>query len=250
LLRDIPDSFDRALIRDGKRPPDVHLARSQHGAYRAEIERAGYAVTVLPSDDEHPDCVFIEDTAVVIGRTALITRPGAPSRMGETGPVAEALRARFGLAEVNAPGTIDGGDVMVIGGTVWVGRSARTNDEGIASLADVVDDQGYELVVVPVESVLHLKSAVLPVGAETVVVTPGAVDESLLSGLQVVHEDAGERHMFSALPLRDGRVLVTEGAPRTASILEAIGIDVHPLDVSEILAADGGLTCMSILYST
>jgi dimethylargininase len=250
LLRAIPSTFDRALVGEGGRSPDVGLARAQHAAYRAEIERAGYAVEMIPADDDHPDCVFIEDTAVVIVEVALITRPGAESRRGETGPVAESLGARFGLAEVLAPGTIDGGDVMAIGGTVWVGRSARTNEAGIATLADVVAEQGHDLVVVPVESVLHLKSAVLPVGADTVVVTPGAVDESLLDGLRIVHEEPDERHMFSSLPLRDGRVLVTDSAPRTAGTLEALGIDVHPLGVSEILAADGGLTCMSILYST
>lgn len=248
LLREVAATFDRAIVGDRGRSPDVDLARKQHAEYRNQIAAAGYEVETLVADDDHPDCVFIEDTAVIVGELAVITHPGANSRVGEIGPVADVLGERFPLVHVEAPGTLDGGDVMILGDTLWVGRSDRSNDIGIATLRDAAGEQGLDVIVVPITEVLHLKSAVLPVGPDTVVVTNGTVDESLLGDLRILREDPEERHRFSALPLRDGRVLVTGAAPRTAAMLSNEGFDVHALDVSEILAADGGLTCMSILY--
>ena len=248
LIRGIPDTFDQAILGPSGRAPDVALARRQHSAYREQLEASGYAVESIPADDDCPDCVFIEDTAVIVGETALITRPGAPDREAEVPPVADFLRQRFDTMVVEPPGTLDGGDVMILGANVYVGASKRSNGDGIAQLEALVKRQGMNLVVVPVEGVLHLKSAVLPVDDTTVVVTPGTVDESLLDGLRILHEPESERNRFSALPLADGRVLTTASAPQAAVLLEGIGLVVSPIDVSEILAADGGLTCMSILY--
>jgi len=248
LIRSVPDTFDQALVRDGRPSIDVGLARAQHDRYRKHLEVAGYDIEEVPTDPEFPDCVFIEDTAVVIGSTAIVTRPGAPSRRGETGPVAAALSSRFRLVDIEAPGTIDGGDVFIMKGVVYVGRSERTNEAGVDQLRAVAADQGLDLVPVSVNGALHLKSAVLPVDDETVLVAPDAVDEASLRGLRVVYEVAAERLRFSALPLRDGRLLVTASAPQTAAVLEALGHDVVPIDVSQIQMADGGLTCMSILF--
>ena len=248
LIRPIPDTFDQALVRHGSPSIDVGLARVQHDTYRKHLEAAGYEIEQVPTDPEYPDCVFIEDTAVIIGSTAVITRPGAASRRGETGPVAVALREHFALVEVESPGTIDGGDVFITNDVVYVGRSQRTNHDGIAQLRSVATAHGLDLVAVGVHDALHLKSVVLPVDDETLVVTPNAVDETALVGFRLVYEANSERHRFSALPLRDGRLLVTSGAPETAATLEATGYDVVPIDVSQIQAADGGLTCMSILF--
>lgn len=248
LIRGVPDSFDRAIVSPTGRAPDVGLAREQHDVYRDQLQKAGYTVETVPTDDDCPDCVFIEDTAVILGKTAVITRPGAPERQAEVRPVADFLNGRLPTIYIEAPGTLDGGDVMILGGIVYVGASKRSNREGIDQLGAVAVRQGLDLVVIPVEGALHLKSAVLPVGDQTVVVTPGTVDESLLTGLHLVHEREDERFSFSALPLVDGRVLTTSSAPQTASALEEMGFAVTPIDASEILAADGGLTCMSIIY--
>lgn len=248
LLREISGEFHRAVISEHGRPPDIALASEQHAVYRSHLEEAGYEVAVIPGDDRYPDCVFVEDAAVILGHTALITLPGADSRVGEIEAVDTVLAEQLRTTHVSRPGTLDGGDVMQIGGRLWVGRSDRSNVEGIQQLTEVAGIEGIPVTVVPVRGVLHLKSAVLPVGAETVVVTPGTVDETLLEGLEVLHEDESERHRFSALPLRDDRVLVTDAAPRTGEMLASRGVRIEPIDVSEILAADGGLTCMSILY--
>lgn len=247
LVREIPSSFHNAIVSGSGRSPDVEIAREQHRRYIKALEEEGYQVEVMAADEAHPDCVFIEDAAVIVGSTAVITRPGAPERRGELGPVAERLGALFPLAHIEEPGTLDGGDVMILGDTVFVGRSERTNDEGIAQLADIAAEQGRRTVTVPVQGVLHLKSGVLPVTLDTAVVTPGTVDEGLLADLRLIHEAPSERRRFSALPLASGAVLVTASAPGTGQAVSDLGLDVIPIDVSEIQAADGGLTCMSIL---
>lgn len=249
LLREVADTFDRAIVSESGRPPDVALARAQHGRYKDLLGDAGYVIEVVAADNAHPDCVFIEDTAVVLGEVAVATRPGADARRGEVEPVAGLLETRMAVSRIEAPGTIDGGDVMVLGDTVYVGRSARTNDDGIAQFDAIARSQGMSVKPVPVREVLHLKSAVIPVSNTTVVVTPGTVDESLLTGLRIIHEAPHERHAFSALPMWNENVLVTESAPATTESLNGLGLTLIPIDVSEIQAADGGLTCMSILMS-
>lgn len=247
LLRGIASTFDRAIVSEAGRPPDVDLARAQHHRYAQALANAGYDLEMIAADEAHPDCVFVEDTAVVVGSTAVITRPGARERQGEVGPIADVLETRFPLARIEAPGTLDGGDVMILDGTVFVGRTKRTNDSGIAQLAEAANSEGLTVTAVPVHGALHLKSAVLPIADTTVVVTPGTVDETLLTGLRILHEARHERHKFSALRLASGEVLATANAPTTARMVADLGISVTPVDVSEIQAADGGLTCMSIL---
>lgn len=247
ILREVSPRFADAIVAHGGRRPDTDLAMEQHGRYRAAIEAAGYEVETLEGDPDYPDCVFIEDTAVIVGEIAVATRPGAEARRGEVGPVVSRIGKLRELRAIEAPGTLDGGDVMILGTTVYVGRSLRSNDEGISQLADAAASQGMSTVAVPVSEVLHFKSAVLPVDANTVVVTPGTVDEGLLEGLRIIHEADHERHRFSALPLADGTVLVTANAPDTTAVLAGHGLRPVPIDVSEIQAADGGLTCMSIL---
>lgn len=248
LLREIPDTFDRAIVSDPDATIDVTQARNEHAEYSSRLERARYEVVVVASDPDHPDCVFIEDTALVVGETAVTTRPGAPSRRGEVGPVAKALERWYPVVSIEAPATLDGGDVIVLSDKVLVGRSKRTDPGGIAQLASIVSRAGLETLVVPVHEGLHLKSAVLPIDGETMVVTPGAVEESRLDGFRLLTEHETERFRFSALPLADGSVLVTESAPRTAESLHGLGFDVVPIDISQIQAADGGLTCMSLLF--
>ena len=247
LIRGIPDSFGQAL-RQNPSELDIELARSQHGAYAQRLAEAGYTLEEVPSSNQHPDCVFVEDAAVVVGEVAIVCRPGAPSRRGEVGPVADSLATWFPLTTIHPPGTVDGGDVLVVNGTVYVGLSSRTNREAIDQMTSVANSQGLAVRAVEVEHVLHLKSAVLAVDDETIVITPNTVDEAIFDGLQILYEAEAERNRFSALPLPDGTVLVTANAPETADLVSARGLDVVPIDVSEILAADGGLTCMSIRF--
>lgn len=248
LVRPVPDSFAQALVRDGSPTLNPLVAGQQHQNYQHLLAAAGYTIEEVPTDENCPDCVFIEDTAVIIGSVALIARPGARSRRPETGPVAAALQSHMPTVVVTEPGTIDGGDVFRMDRTVYVGRSRRTNREGIEQLHKIAAGQGLEVVTVGVFDTLHLKSAVLPVDGDTVVVTPNSVEEDQLLGLRIIYEDDVERFRFSALPLRDGRLLVTENSPRTTATVESAGYETVAINVSELQAADGGLTCLSILF--
>ena len=249
LFREIPDTFDQAIVRRGTPNIDVGQARKQHSAYRQHIEGAGYATTMLAADARFPDSVFVEDPVVIVGRTALITRLGTASRVGEEVLVAEMLAFHLDIVSMAPPATLEGGDVFIVNETIYVGRSERTNQEGINQLSEVAAQHELGVVPVDVSGVLHLKSAVLPIDSETVVVTPGTVDESMLAAFRVIHEDDTERHRFSALPLQSGVVIVTKDSPRTSEQVAALGQEVIPIDVSEIQAADGGLTCMSVMFS-
>ena len=248
LVRGVPDSFIDALRRKSGPALDADLARNQHGAYVAALESAGYAIETVAADERHPDSVFVEDTAVVVGSTAVIARSGALSRRGETPPVAAALASRFSTTAIVRPGTLDGGDVMQIGGSVYVGRSRRTNRNGIDQLAAICATLDLPVTTVDVDDALHLKSIVLPLDDETVLVTANGVDEEALKDLQVVHQAESKRHRCSALPMPDGRLMVTANAPATADMLAKAGYVVVPIDVSELQAADGGLTCLSIVF--
>jgi dimethylargininase len=247
LIRGIPTSFANALVQHGRPTLDPAVARRQHAEYRARLSGAGYAIAEVPTDEACPDCVFIEDAAVIVGSVAVITRPGAASRRPETAPVAEALKSYRTVTWIESPATLDGGDVFTMNSTVYVGLSKRTNLEGIAQLRPIVASENLRLQVVKVVDTLHLKSAVLPVDDETVVVTLASVDQSALGDLRILYEDTAERHRFSCLPMLNGHLLATESSPRTNEMLATAGYLVDPIDVSELQAADGGLTCMSII---
>jgi dimethylargininase len=248
LVRGIPDTFERALSSAPSAQLDVEQARAQHQTYLSHLQMSGCQVVAVAPDARHPDCVFVEDTAVVVGDQVVVTRPGAPSRRGEVGPVAETLRKWFSAKVIEEPGTVDGGDVIVTSDRVLIGRSSRTNAEGVAQLSRMVSATGLRPVEVRVDDGLHLKSAVLPLDEESAVVTPGAVEESALTGYRLIREDDEERFRFSALPLPNGTVLVTASAPRTVATIDDLGYAVVPIDISQIQTADGGLTCMSILF--
>lgn len=247
LIRAVPDSFADALVV-GERPSiDVAKAREQHRRYRTVLEGAGYSVNRISADEAHPDCPFIEDAAVVLDSLAVITRPGAPQRRGEIGPVEAALRPLLPVRHIEAPATIDGGDVLRVGSTVYVGRSTRTNDAGFRQFAEHAAADGLAAVAVPVSGVLHLKSAVVAVDDETLLIAADCVDPGLFAAYRLIEKAKGEEHLASLLRLRGGLLAMTTAAPQTTARLRAAGFDLELIDSSEFQAADGGLTCLSIL---
>jgi len=247
IVRGLPNSFANALSAVAPEPPiSVALARQQHRAYCDALGELGASLTVLPADEASPDCVFVEDTAVIAGGVALITRPGAPSRQAEPGIVAAALAAHLEIARMAAPATLDGGDCMRLGTTIYVGRSARTNDAGISRLAQVFATRGLR--VVPVElpaGVLHLKCVVSPLGADRVLLAEGSLDPGLFPHPVIV--PAAETYAANAVAI-GSRVIVAEGFPRTLEVLSAAGFTPHPVPTSEVRKADGSLTCQSLIW--
>ena len=248
IVRSVPASFADALCAEPPDPPiDVAQARAQHADYVRAIEAAGADVVAVAADEACPDCCFVEDVAVLLGDAALVTCPGAPSRRGEVDPVAAALAARMDVVRMAAPATLDGGDCLLLGSTIYVGRSSRSNSEGIARLA--AEARAHGLTVVPVDmppGVLHFKSFCSPLGDDTVLVAEGAISPATFTGARVLLAPAAERHAGNAVVV-GSTVLVAAGAPATQALVAAAGFTAVPVDTSEMRKADGALTCLSIV---
>lgn len=244
LVRSIPSSFSQALCAVAPEPPiDVAVARSQHAAYCAALAACGAAVETIAAEEACPDCCFIEDTAVVIGDRALITRPGAPSRRAETAAVAAALGRWLEVVAMTEPATLDGGDCLQVGDTVYVGRSGRTNALGIAQLS------ALGLRVVPVElprGVLHLKCVCSPLGDGRILLAEQSIPAGVFEA-DVVWVPASEAYAANAVAI-GGQVIVADGHPRTRDALAAAGFTVHAVPTSEVRKADGSLTCQSLVF--
>ena len=254
ITRQVSPAFAACELTHLTREPiDVGLARRQHAAYEALLEELGCEVEHLPEEGELPDSVFVEDAAVVVDELAVITRPGAESRRGETVSVEAALARHRPLARIEAPATLDGGDVLRLGRRLYVGLSARTNREGVEQLAALLAPFGYAVEGVPLDGCLHLKTAVTEVADGTLVINPAWIDRGAFAAYEQVEVDADEPFAANALRITgvgDGDTVVLPAAfPRTAERLAARGLQVRTLDVSEIAKAEGGLTCCSILIA-
>ncbi len=250
LCREVSASFDRALTRHALPAPiDVARARAQHAAYVAALRQAGAEVIVLPAEDAMPDACFVEDTAVVAGGLALVTRPGAPSRQAEPPAVAAALARHVPTETMHAPATLDGGDCLRLGTRLYVGRSARTNAEGLARARAVFAHRGVTVAELPVEGALHLKSVCSPLGDDVVLVAEGALRAGAFGGARELVVPAEEAPAANAVTV--GRTaLVAAGFPRTARLVAAAGYEVLLVDNSELRKADSALTCLSIVIGS
>jgi dimethylargininase len=227
---------------------DLERARAQHWAYERALEGLGVEVRQLSAGAAMADSVFIEDTAVVVEEVAVITRPGAESRRGETAAVAAALAAYRPVARVEAPGTVDGGDVLVAGKRVFVGRSSRTNEEGIRQLGRILGERGYRVEGVEVRGCLHLKSAATEVGEGLLLVNEAWIPPTAFAGLERVAVDPSEAYGANALRVGDG-VLYPAHFPRTRERLARRGVRTVAVACDELAKAEGALTCCSLLFS-
>jgi dimethylargininase len=247
IVRAVPETFPEALVRGTKPTIDLDRARAQHAGYLQALTDAGYELDVVTADDAHPDCPFVEDVAVALDQISIVTRPGAVSRRGEVEPVAAVLGSHRELRRITAPGTVDGGDVLTIGRRLFIGRSERTNAAGIRQFAAFAAAAGYATTPVGVTGVLHLKSAVSRLDDETLLIAPGTVAETMFSDYRIIPKAEDEIHLASTLAMRNGRLLMTDNAPVSSERVTAAGFAVDVIDMSEFQAADGGLTCLSIL---
>lgn len=250
ITRDVSASVAACELTHVDRAPiDVAVARAEHAAYERALAEAGCEIVRLAADDAHPDAVFVEDTAVVLDELAIVARPGAESRRGETAAVAEALAAYRPLATIDAPGTLDGGDVLRLGRRIWVGVGARTNEAGLASLRAHAAPLGYDVRGVATRGCLHLKTAVTAVADDLLLVNPAWVDAAAFDGLRALDVDPAEPFAANAL-LVHGRVLHGAHFPRTRLRLEAAGVSVVPVPAAELAKAEGGVTCGSLLVTS
>ena len=248
LTRKVSPVIDRCeLTHLGRVAIDVQAAERQHQDYENCLAGLDCRVESLPAEPDLPDSVFVEDAAIVLDELAVITRPGAPSRGRETATVAAALERYRKLRWIEAPGTLDGGDVLIVAGNVYVGRSARTNESGFEQLRGILAPLGYALASVPVRSCLHLKSAVTRVGRDRLLVNPSWVDEEVFHGLALTQVAPSEPFAANALLIGDA-VVFPAAYERTAERLVSAGIAVTLIDVSELAKAEGGVTCCSLVF--
>jgi dimethylargininase len=237
---------DCELTHLSRVPIDVDRAAVQHGEYERALARLGAEVVPVPAAPAHADSVFVEDTAVVVREIAVIARPGAASRRGETSAVAEVLRGFRPLALIDAPGTLDGGDVLRLGRVLYVGLSGRTNMEGAAQLRGHLAPFGYEVRTVAPTGCLHLKTAVTAIGDDAVVLNAAWIDPATFAHYQVVQVDPREPFAANVVRVHDA-LLMADAFPRTRERLEARGARVAVVDASELAKAEGAVTCCSIL---
>jgi dimethylargininase len=247
VVRGVPSTFDQAITPSGPAVPiDVRLAREQHLRYCSALRGAGLALIKIESDDRFPDCVFIEDTAVVVGDKAIIAEMAAQSRRGETDAVERRLSEFLKIDYIEPPGTLDGGDVLRIDARIFVGLSKRTNREAADQLATILGPDGFEVVTVDVRHVLHLKSACTHVGEDLILLRPGYLDEAAFDAYRTIIVPDSEPHAANCLSI-NGRVLIPTGAPRTRAMLNEHGYTMVELEISESRKAAGLLTCSSII---
>jgi dimethylargininase len=245
LTRPVPTSIAHCELTHLERQPiDLAVAAAQHQQYERALAAVGCDVRHLPATDDLPDSVFVEDTAIILDEIAVMTHPGAESRRAETSSVAKALSQLRQLAWLEAPATIDGGDVMRIGKQLYVGLSTRTNERAIDSLRRILALYGYDVTPVDVRGILHLKSAVTPLPGGAVLLNGAFIDRSIFDN--VIEVDSSEPMAANVLTIGDD-VLCAQAFPRTRERLEKQGFRTTAVDLSELAKAEGALTCCSLI---
>jgi dimethylargininase len=255
IVRPPARNFAAGLSSAAEGPPDVERALEQHAGYVRALRDCGLEVTCLDPDAAFPDATFVEDTAVVTGRGAILTRPGAPSREGEVRSIGESLRDFYSdLRAIAAPGTVDGGDICEADGHFLIGVSARTNEHGAHQLAQHLGRLGYASSVIDIRAkpaLLHLKSGIAYLG-DGVWVADGAILDDVRSrkGIEVrgsISVSPAEAYAANCVRVNDA-VLLAAGYPLMSAALESRGCRLLHLEMSEFKKMDGGLSCLSLRF--
>jgi dimethylargininase len=251
IVRPPSENFADGLTRLDLGKPDYRLALEQHEAYCRALEACGLSLTRLLADNRYPDSTFVEDTAVLTERGAVVTRPGAASRLGEIDEIKRVLlRDYTQLFELRGPGTLDGGDVCEAGDNFFIGISERTNQDGARQLAAFLIKLGYGSTLIDVRGVsniLHLKSGLAHLGGNRLLVIDELKDYKEFSGYELIGIDQTEAYGANCLLIND-RVLIGSGFPRLRQELERLNYKTVVLDMSEFQKMDGGLSCLSLRY--
>ena len=232
-----------------RQPIDLSKAREQHRAYEQLLEKLGATVISLAAEPDLPDSMFVEDPAIVLDELAVILPLGTKSRQPEAESLGKALAPFRELAYITAPGSIEGGDVLRINRTLFVGLTTRTNSEGIRQLGEILAPNNYKVVGVPVTGCLHLKSAVTYLGGNTLLANRQWFDAAPFAGYDWIDVAPDEPHAANALALGD-TVIFPASFPKTRAKIEAAGFHVTPIDISELQKAESGLTCSSLLFES
>ncbi len=248
ITRAVSRALERCeLTHLDRREIDLELARIQHAGYEHALRAAGCDVRQLSEQPELADSVFVEDNVIVLDKVAVLTRPGAASRRGEIESMAIALAPFRQLLRIEAPATLDGGDVLRLDRVLYVGASARSNAQGVEQLARLVAPFAYRVQAVPLHGCLHLKSAVTQVAADVLLFNPDWVDAQSFPGYRMLAIDPAEPFAANAVWVGE-QLLYSAAFPRTADKLRHAGVDVQALQMSETEKAEGGVTCCSVIF--
>ncbi len=240
-------NFFQGLTTANLGPPDYELILKQHASYVDALKTIGIDVIELGPQPDYPDAHFVEDTAVVMPEVAVIARPGAASRQGEEESIADVLRQYREIEHIQNPGTLDGGDVLMIGNHFFIGISERTNLEGAKQLGRILEKYGKTWTSIQVGAGLHFKSSVNYCGKNSILVTQNFANHDALDGYDKIVVDKEEEYSANTLWIND-HLLMPRGFPNTKVKLKSLGLPVIELDVSEMQKMDGGLTCLSIRF--
>jgi dimethylargininase len=251
IVRPPGATYADGITRADLGPPDLPLALDQHRGYCAALETAGLSLTHLPPEDAYPDSTFVEDTAVLVPGLAVISHPGAPSRQGEIHSVRAALTCFYPrLAAIEPPGTLDGGDICEAGDHVFIGITARTNPEGAAQLAALLEGEGFTTSTVDVRgssALLHLKTGMSWLGDRTLVLVDELADRPEFAGYTVIRVPAAESYAANCIRVNDA-VILPAGYPVLERQIAALGLRVLPVPMSEYQKMDGGVSCLSLRF--
>jgi dimethylargininase len=242
-----PNLSDCQLEHLERQPIDVQRAANQHRAYEACLRELGARVISLPAAVECPDGVFVEDPALVLDEVAIVTRMGAEARRPEAESLAEAVARFREVRRLREPATLEGGDVMRIGKTLYVGWSRRTNRAGIEQLSELIAPFGYRVVAVDVSGCLHLKSACCYLGGDRILANREWFDHTALSGFNILDVPPAEPRAANVLRIGDA-VLIPKVFKWTAEVLSVNGYQPRLVDTTELMKAEAGVTCMSLLF--
>jgi dimethylargininase len=248
ITRKISPTIGRCELTHIERQPiDLDLANWQHHQYEAALAELGCRVIGLPAEPDLPDSVFVEDIAVVLDELAIITRPGAQSRQAEALSIAAALKPYRRLVYILEPGTIDGGDVLRVDRTIYIGLTERSNPDAIEQFRAILAPLGYAVQGVPVRGCLHLKSAVTQIAPDALLINPDWVDMDHFDGMRFICVDEREPYAANGLFTGGGLIYPAEYL-LTRGRLEAEGIPLRLVPVSELAKAEGAVTCCSLIF--
>jgi dimethylargininase len=246
IVRPVPDSYHHC-IRTNRGNIDVTLAKRQHSEYCKALQRLGLELILVKGDNALPDSCFVEDTAAVFMEKAVICNMRMKSRANEVTEVARVMEKLKETHHIKPPATIDGGDILRVEDTVYVGISARTNLDAIDQLKKILESSEVNIVPVKVHKVLHLKSACTYLGDNFVILSKGYFDTKVLQGLGKIIVPKGEEYAADCLAI-NGTVLMAKGYAKTKKLVEGEGFSVEELEMSEFRKGEGALTCLSIIW--
>lgn len=249
ITRGVSPSINNCeLTFNAREPIDVGKAIAQHKAYQNLLTELGCEVISLPAEPDLPDAVFVEDPVVVVDEVAVISNMGAPSRRPEARTLVQTLSRFRPIKFLTEPATLDGGDVMRVGRSIFVGLSKRTNEQGIMQLREILQPHGYEVQSIEVTECLHLKSACSFVGKNTILINRSLIDGGAFHDFELLDVPVEESHGGNALLVNDV-VIMAESFPKTRAQLEHRGFDVRTINQSELEKAEAGVTCSSVIFN-